>query len=494
MFNKSLTSGALALAMTCALAATPARAADYDMATWDGFYVGAHAGYGWFDASGSFGAPVSLEGKGPMGGVLLGYNWDLGAYVVGLEADASFGDQSDQQPVFGFGALKLTNHGQHTFRARLGMETGSTGLLYVTGGLALADYWATVSTGQGREPTLTELGIFSAMWNEHCSYKSSKKWLKTLPTEGPQVIQGPGENAGVVDIGDGDCVVFKMESHNHPSYIEPYQGAATGVGGILRDVFTMGARPDRGDERAALRRARSSQDPASGLRRRRRCRRLRQFLRRADRRRRGRVRSALQRQLPGQRLCRGHRQDRRDLSLRSQGRRPAGGLSRRQDRPRRRRRRDHGLGRIRRSIEEKRPTVQVGDPFTEKCLLEACLELMADRRGHRHPGHGRGRPHLLAVEMGAKGDLGIELDLDQVPVREDGMSAYEMMLSESQERMLMVLSPEKEGRSRGDLRQMGPRLRHRRQDHRRSALPHPAPGRGSRQPADQGTGRRSPGI
>jgi outer membrane immunogenic protein len=148
MFNKSLASGALALAMTCALAATPARAADYDMATWDGFYVGAHAGYGWFDASGSFGAPVSLEGKGPMGGVLLGYNWDLGAYVVGLEADASFGDQSDQQPVFGFGALKLTNHGQHTFRARLGMETGSTGLLYVTGGLALADYWATVSTGQ----------------------------------------------------------------------------------------------------------------------------------------------------------------------------------------------------------------------------------------------------------------------------------------------------------------------------------------------------------
>jgi phosphoribosylformylglycinamidine (FGAM) synthase-like enzyme len=107
----------------------------------------------------------------------------------------------------------------------------------------------------GREPTFTELGIFSAMWNEHCSYKSSKKWLRTLPTTGPRVIQGPGENAGVVDIGDGDCVVFKMESHNHPSYIEPYQGAATGVGGILRDVFTMGARPDRGHERAALRRA-----------------------------------------------------------------------------------------------------------------------------------------------------------------------------------------------------------------------------------------------
>ena len=137
----------------------------------------------------------------------------------------------------------------------------------------------------GREPTFTELGIFSAMWNEHCSYKSSKKWLRTLPTSGPQVIQGPGENAGVVDIGDGDCVVFKMESHNHPSYIEPYQGAATGVGGILRDVFTMGAQADRSDERLAFRRAGPSQDPSSGGRSCGWRRRLRQLVRRADRRR-----------------------------------------------------------------------------------------------------------------------------------------------------------------------------------------------------------------
>jgi outer membrane immunogenic protein len=175
MFKKSLASGALALAMTCALAATPARAADYDMASWDGFYVGAHAGYGWFDASGSFGAPVSLEGKGPMGGVLLGYNWDLGSYVLGLEADASFGDQSDQQPVFGFGALKLTNHGQHTFRARLGMETGGNGLVYVTGGLALADYWATVSTGQ-RDKDFLLGGVvgagYEAMLSENISLRA----------------------------------------------------------------------------------------------------------------------------------------------------------------------------------------------------------------------------------------------------------------------------------------------------------------------------------
>ena len=147
MIRASVSAGAIALAIACAVAASPARAADYDMSTWDGFYVGAHAGYGWFDASGNSGTAVSLEGTGLMGGVLLGYNWDLGTYVAGIEADASFGNQSDQQPAPGFGTLRLTNHGQHTFRARLGMETGTSGLLYVTGGLALADYWASDSTG-----------------------------------------------------------------------------------------------------------------------------------------------------------------------------------------------------------------------------------------------------------------------------------------------------------------------------------------------------------
>jgi outer membrane immunogenic protein len=175
MFTRKIAPGAMALAMTFAVAASPARAADYDMSTWDGFYVGAHAGYGWFDASGSFGGPVSLEGKGPMGGVLVGYNRDLGSYVVGVEADASFGDQSDQQPVFGFGALKLTNHGQHTFRARLGMETGSNSLLYVTGGLALADFWATVSTGQ-RDKDFLLGGVvgagYEAMLSENISLRA----------------------------------------------------------------------------------------------------------------------------------------------------------------------------------------------------------------------------------------------------------------------------------------------------------------------------------
>ena len=139
----------------------------------------------------------------------------------------------------------------------------------------------------GRVPSFTELGIFSAMWNEHCSYKSSRIHLRGLPTKAPWVIQGPGENAGVIDIGDGQAVVFKMESHNHPSYIEPYQGATTGVGGILRDVFTMGARPDRLPQCALVRRAGTSEDAPSGVGRGGRRRRLRQFVRRADRRRAG---------------------------------------------------------------------------------------------------------------------------------------------------------------------------------------------------------------
>lgn len=296
----------------------------------------------------------------------------------------------------------------------------------------------------GREPSFTELGIFSAMWNEHCSYKSSKKWLRTLPTTGPQVIQGPGENAGVVDIGDGDCVVFKMESHNHPSYIEPYQGAATGVGGILRDVFTMGARPI-----AAMNALRfgAPDHPktrhlvsgvVSGV---------------------GGYGNAFGVPTVGGEVNFDARYNgnilvnafaaglaKTDAIFLSEakgvglpvvylgaktGRDGVGGAT-------------MASAEFDDKIDEKRPTVQVGDPFTEKCLLEACLELMASGAVIAIQDMGAAGLTCSAVEMGAKGDLGIELDLDQVPVREERMSAYEMMLSESQERMLMVLRPEKE--------------------------------------------------
>ena len=296
----------------------------------------------------------------------------------------------------------------------------------------------------GREPSFTELGIFSAMWNEHCSYKSSKKWLRTLPTRGEVVIQGPGENAGVVDIGDGEAVIFKMESHNHPSYIEPYQGAATGVGGILRDVFTMGARP------VAAMNALRFGDPGhpktrhlvagvvSGV---------------------GGYGNSFGVPMVGGEVNFDARYNgnilvnafaagiaRTDAIFYSKaegvglpvvylgaktGRDGVGGAT-------------MASAEFDDSIEEKRPTVQVGDPFTEKCLLEACLELMASGAVIAIQDMGAAGLTCSAVEMGAKGDLGIELDLDKVPVREERMSAYEMMLSESQERMLMVLRPEKE--------------------------------------------------
>ncbi len=295
----------------------------------------------------------------------------------------------------------------------------------------------------GREPTFTELGIFSAMWNEHCSYKSSKKWLRTLPTEGPQVIQGPGENAGVVDIGDGECVVFKMESHNHPSYIEPYQGAATGIGGILRDVFTMGARPV-----AAMNALRFGEPDHP---------KTRHLV--------GGVVAGIggygnsfgvptvggevefNPGYNGNCLVNAFAagiaktdgifySEARGVGLpvvylgAKTGRDGVGGAT-------------MASAEFDADIDEKRPTVQVGDPFTEKCLLEACLELMATGAVIAIQDMGAAGLTCSAVEMGAKGGLGVELDLDKVPVREDRMSAYEMMLSESQERMLMVLRPEK---------------------------------------------------
>jgi len=296
----------------------------------------------------------------------------------------------------------------------------------------------------GREPTFTELGIFSAMWNEHCSYKSSKKWLRTLPTKGPQVIQGPGENAGVVDIGDGQCVVFKMESHNHPSYIEPYQGAATGVGGILRDVFTMGARPVAAMN--ALRFGEPSHPktrhlvsgvvsgvggygnafgvPTVGGEVNFDARYNGNILVNAFAAGIARTNGIFLSQAKGVGLPVVY------LGAKT-GRDGVGGAT-------------MASAEFDDTIEEKRPTVQVGDPFTEKCLLEACLELMASGAVIAIQDMGAAGLTCSAVEMGAKGDLGIELDLDKVPVREERMSAYEMMLSESQERMLMVLKPEKE--------------------------------------------------
>ncbi|MBH0236903.1 phosphoribosylformylglycinamidine synthase subunit PurL [Methylobrevis albus] len=300
----------------------------------------------------------------------------------------------------------------------------------------------------GREPTLTELGIFSAMWNEHCSYKSSKRWLRTLPTTGPKVVIGPGENAGVVDIGDGQVAVFKMESHNHPSYIEPYQGAATGVGGILRDVFTMGARPI-----AAMNALRfgAPDHPktrhlvsgvVAGV---------------------GGYGNAFGVPTVGGEVNFHTRYDgnclvnafalglaNRDGIFLSEakgvglpvvylgaktGRDGVGGAT-------------MASAEFDDTIEEKRPTVQVGDPFTEKRLLEACLELMASGAVIAIQDMGAAGLTCSAVEMGAKGDLGIELDLDKVPVREERMTAYEMMLSESQERMLMVLEPAKEAEAK----------------------------------------------
>jgi phosphoribosylformylglycinamidine synthase subunit PurL len=307
----------------------------------------------------------------------------------------------------------------------------------------------------GRPPSFTELGIFSAMWNEHCSYKSSKAHLRGLPTKAPWVIQGPGENAGVIDIGDGLAVVFKMESHNHPSYIEPYQGAATGVGGILRDVFTMGARPiaclnalSFGDPRHPRTRhlvsgvvagiggyGNSFGVPTVG----------------------GQVR--FHSRYDGNCLVNAMavglaRTDGIFYSAASGVGMPIVYLGSKTGRDG-----IHGAtmasAEFGADAEEKRPTVQVGDPFSEKLLLEACLEIMAKGCVIAIQDMGAAGLTCSAVEMGAKGDLGVELDLDSVPCREEGMSAYEMMLSESQERMLMVLKPEKEAEAESIFRKWG---------------------------------------
>jgi phosphoribosylformylglycinamidine synthase len=301
----------------------------------------------------------------------------------------------------------------------------------------------------GRVPSLTELGIFSVMWSEHCSYKSSRVWLRELPTTGPHVIHGPGENAGVVDIGDGLAAIFKMESHNHPSFIEPYQGAATGVGGILRDVFTMGARPIANLN--ALRFGRPDHPKTR------------------------RIVDGVVRGIGGYGNCVGvptvggevnfHRaydgnplvnamtvgiapKERIFLSAAAGVGNPVVYVGSRTGRDG-----IHGAtmasAEFDTESESKRPTVQVGDPFTEKLLIEACLELMATDAIIAIQDMGAAGLTSSSVEMAGKGGVGIELDLDSCPQRETGMTAYEMMLSESQERMLMVLRPDRAELARG---------------------------------------------
>ncbi|MBN2971481.1 phosphoribosylformylglycinamidine synthase subunit PurL [Roseomonas aeriglobus] len=296
----------------------------------------------------------------------------------------------------------------------------------------------------GRTPNLTELGIFSVMWSEHCSYKSSRIHLKKLPTTGPQVICGPGENAGIVDIGDGQCAVFKMESHNHPSYIEPYQGAATGVGGILRDVFTMGARPVANMN--ALRFGRPDHPKMKHLI------------------------SGVVHGIGGYGNCVGvptvggetnfhaaydgnilvnamtvgvAQTDKVFYSAASGVGNPIVYVGSKTGRDG-----IHGATMASADFGEdadaKRPTVQVGDPFTEKLLIEACLELMASDAIVAIQDMGAAGLTSSSVEMASKGGVGIELVMDDVPQRETGMTPYEMMLSESQERMLMVLKPGRE--------------------------------------------------
>ncbi|MFA5951106.1 MAG: phosphoribosylformylglycinamidine synthase subunit PurL [Hyphomicrobium sp.] len=306
------------------------------------------------------------------------------------------------------------------------------------------DEYKRLLTILGREPSLTELGIFSVMWSEHCSYKSSRVWLRTLPTTGPKVIQGPGENAGIVDLGDGDAAVFKMESHNHPSYIEPYQGAATGVGGIMRDVFTMGARPVAnlnalrfGDPSHAKTRHLVS-GVVSGIGGYGNCVGVPTIG--------GEVNfdAGYNNNILVNAMCVGlARTDKIFYSAAKGVGLPVVYVGSKTGR-------DGIHGATMASAEfddksdEKRPTVQVGDPFTEKLLIEACLELMASDAIIAIQDMGAAGLTSSTSEMADKGGVGIDLDLDHVPQREPGMTAYEMMLSESQERMLMILKPGRE--------------------------------------------------
>jgi phosphoribosylformylglycinamidine synthase len=306
------------------------------------------------------------------------------------------------------------------------------------------DEYQRLLTILGREPSLTELGIFSVMWSEHCSYKSSRVWLKTLPTSGPKVIQGPGENAGVVDLGDGHCAVFKMESHNHPSYIEPFQGAATGVGGIMRDVFTMGARPVanlnalRFGDPSHVKTRHLVDGVVAGIAHYGNCTGVPTIGGETN------FDAGYNNNILVNAMCVGLAQADKIFYSAAKGvGLPVVYVGSKTGR-------DGIHGATMASAEfddksdEKRPTVQVGDPFTEKLLIEACLELMATDMIIAIQDMGAAGLTSSTSEMADKGGVGIELVLDHVPQRETGMTAYEMMLSESQERMLMILKPGRE--------------------------------------------------
>ena len=299
----------------------------------------------------------------------------------------------------------------------------------------------------GRAPTMVELGIFSVMWSEHCSYKSTRAHLKKLPTKAPWVIQGPGENAGVIDIGDGDAAIFKMESHNHPSFIEPYQGAATGVGGIMRDVFTMGARPIammnalRFGEPSHPRTRHLVSGVVSGIGGYGNCMGVPTVGGEVN------FHKSYNGNILVNAMCVGlARTDKIFLSAAKGAGNPVVYIGSKTGRDG-----IHGAtmasAEFDDASEEKRPTVQVGDPFTEKLLLEACLELMATDAIIAIQDMGAAGLTSSSAEMGDKGGSGIELDLDKVPQREANMTAYEMMLSESQERMLAVLKPGREAQA-----------------------------------------------
>ena len=307
-------------------------------------------------------------------------------------------------------------------------------------GLSEEEY-ALIEKRLGRPPNITELGIFSVMWSEHCSYKSSRIWLKKLPTEATWVICGPGENAGVIDIGDGQAAVFKMESHNHPSFIEPYQGAATGVGGILRDVFTMGARPVASMN--ALRFGAPEHPKTrhlvsgviSGIGGYGNCIGIPTIGGECN------FHSAYDGNILVNAMTVGIADKERIFYSAAAGiGHPVVYVGSKTGRDG-----IHGAtmasAEFDADSEEKRPTVQVGDPFTEKLVMEACLELMATDAILGIQDMGAAGLTCSSVEMVSKGGTGLELDLDRVPTREEGMTPYEIMLSESQERMLMVLKP-----------------------------------------------------
>ena len=299
-----------------------------------------------------------------------------------------------------------------------------------------------------REPNLLELGIFSAMWNEHCSYKSSRIHLKKLYTKGKQVIQGPGENAGVIDIGEDDAIIFKIESHNHPSYIEPYQGAATGVGGILRDVFTMGARPiallnsihfgvpEHSKTKSLL------NGVVSGIGGYGNCIGIPTVAGETK------FNETYNENILVNAMAVGHAKKDKIFYSRAKGLNKSvvyvGSKTGRDG--------IHGASMASAEFDdnsdEKKPTVQVGDPFTEKLLMEACLELMKDNSIISIQDMGAAGLTSSSVEMASKGDLGIEIDLEKIPCREENMTPYEMMLSESQERMLIILEDGKESSAR----------------------------------------------